>query len=48
MKALPVVGKFVSVVFAALIIAACSNTDTVNQDAAAAAAEASLKTGFHP
>jgi len=40
MKALPVVGKFVSVVFAALFIAACSNTDTVNQDAAAAAAEA--------
>ena len=40
MKALPVVGKFVSVVFAALIIAACSNTDTASQDAAAAEAAA--------
>jgi len=40
MKALPVVGKFVSVMFASLLLAACSSTDTANEDAAAAAAAA--------
>lgn len=38
MKALPVVGKLISVVFASLILAACSSTDTTDEDAAAAAA----------
>lgn len=40
MKALPVVGKLISVVFASLILAACSSTDTTDEDAAAAAAAA--------
>lgn len=38
MKALPVVGKFISVVFASLVLVACSSTDTTDADAAAAAA----------
>jgi peptidoglycan-associated lipoprotein len=38
MKALPVVGKLISVVFASLILAACSSTDTTDEDAAAVAA----------
>ena len=40
MKALPVAGKFASVVFASLFLAACSSTDTADQDAAAEAAAA--------
>lgn len=43
MKVMPVAGKFASVVFASLILAACSGTDTTedaNADAAAAAAAA--------
>ena len=40
MKVLPVAGKFVSVVFAALVLAACSSNDTATEDANAAAAEA--------
>jgi len=43
MKALPVVGKFVSVMFASLLLAACSSTDTANEDAAAAAAAAAAE-----
>ena len=38
MKTLPVVGKFASVVFASLVLVACSNTDTANEEAAAAEA----------
>ena len=38
MKALPVVGKLISVVFASVILAACSSTDTTDEDAAAVAA----------
>ena len=38
MKTLPVVSKFASVVFASLILVACSNTDTANEEAAAAEA----------
>ncbi len=43
MKVMPVAGKFASVVFASLILAACSGNDTAedaNADAAAAAAAA--------
>ena len=43
MKALPVVGKFVSVMFASLLLAACSSTDTANEDAAAAAEAAAAE-----
>jgi len=38
MKAIPVVGKFATIVFASLVLAACSSTDTTDEDAAAAAA----------
>ena len=38
MKTLPVVGKFASVVFASLVLVACSNTDTASEEAAAAEA----------
>jgi peptidoglycan-associated lipoprotein len=38
MKTLPLVGKFASVVFASLVLVACSNTDTANEEAAAAEA----------